>query len=608
MAYQQVQAQFTTANTYAVNATALANGFIESLNAMMANLSAPEISISQEWPVAPVLSALPEVSIDIPAFTFPFDDTGAAPDAPTDIDLTEDPAPGVPSYTNYTYTALSPPLRPSDVDDPRELSLPAAPGAWTAPTPPTMLNLNIRAFQGVDQHISFSTEAPSDLVLAAPTAFTYSPPSQYQSQLMATVLARITGGTGIAPAVEQAIWDRSRSREAASSASRQAEVIRNVEARGFSLPTGALHAQLAEAQKVFYDKESELSRDIAIKQAELEQANAKQAIDQGIQLEGQLIQYINNIEQRAFDAARYLAQNAVEVYNAQVTEYRAKLEKYATSTGAYQALISAEKLKIDSYRAEIEAESLKVDVNKTLIEEHRALIDLRNVQINLYEKELQASQVLLSLDKLKIEAFGERIRAYVAEIGAETANAEVFKTLVSSNQVLADTYRTEMDAYTTSMKARSDVARAKAEVYDSQVRGYAARTQAYSTRVSAETEKVRAQVSIGQLEADVSKAVISQAVSTDQLQIESYRAQVAVYEANKQIALQQSKVLSDNYFAMRSLVADASKVAAQVNAQLAASAYGTIQANAQISGADSTSTDFRYSGATSDERSAPYYT
>jgi len=607
MAYQQVNAQFATANTYAANATSLANGFINSLNAVMANLSAPDIEVEQDWPIAPTLAAQPVINITPPGFLFPIDNTGPAPEAP-DTSIVVGTPPSEPSLTDYSYTALAAATRPADVGALQTVALPSAPGAWTAPTPPTLLNFSIRAFEGVNQYGEFADmTAPDDLVLAAPAPFVYVPPTPYQSQLMATVLARVTGGTGIAPEVEQAIWDRSRSREAASATASQAEVLRNAEARGFSLPTGAMHAQMREAQKAYYDKESELSRDIAIKQAELEQANAKQAIDQGIQIEGQLVQYINNIEQRAFDAARYLAQNAVEVYNALVTQYRANLEKYTASVAVFRTLIESERLKVDSYRAEIDAESAKVDINKAAIDQYRALIDLRNIEISLYEKELQAAQVLLSTDKLKIEAFAERIRAYVAEVGAEAVNAEAFKAKVGANQAAADTYRTRMEAYTSNLKATSDVARAKADVYDSEVRGYAARTQAYGSRVSAEAEKVRAQVNIGQLEADVAKAQVSQALSTGQLQIESYRAQVAVYEANKQIALQQAKVLSDNYFALRGLVADASKVAAQVNAQLAASAYGTIQANASISGSDSTNTGFNYSGKTSDERSAPYY-
>jgi hypothetical protein len=96
--------------------------------------------------------------------------------------------------------------------------------------------------------------------------------------------------------------------------------------------------------------------------------------------------------------------------------------------------------------------------------------------------------------------------------------------------------------------------------------------------------------------------------SNNQLQIENYKALLGYYDMSKQVALQQAKVLSDNYFALKAIVADASKVGAQVNAQMAASAYGTIHAGATVSGADQTSTSFNYSGDTADTRAAPEYT
>ena len=73
------------------------------------------------------------------------------------------------------------------------------------------------------------------------------------------------------------------------------------------------------------------------------------------------------------------------------------------------------------------------------------------------------------------------------------------------------------------------------------------------------------------------------------------------------IVIQKAKLISDQYLTIKGLVADAAKVAAQVNAQMAASAYGTIQANASIQGSDSINTSFSYVGKTSDTRSAPTY-
>lgn len=61
------------------------------------------------------------------------------------------------------------------------------------------------------------------------------------------------------------------------------------------------------------------------------------------------------------------------------------------------------------------------------------------------------------------------------------------------------------------------------------------------------------------------------------------------------------RLASDQYVAIRSLAQEAAKVGSQVNAQLAASAFGTIQANAQISA--SQDVNFNYAGEAANEAS-----
>jgi hypothetical protein len=405
--------------------------------------------------------------------------------------------------------------------------------------------------------------------------------------------------------VEQALWDRARSRDAAATATNIAEVTKNAEGRGFMLPTGAFHAQLREAQKTQLGKSAEFSRDVAMKQADLEQANAKHAIEQGIALESRLIEYVNNIEGRTFDAAKFAATNAVEIYNAQVMQYRAVLEKYNTLSTVYRTLIEGEKAKVDVYRVEVDAERAKVEINKNLIDQERIEIEIRNAIIAEYRAELDAVQALLAIDNMKIQAFAERIRAYTAEINAETMKVEVFKSQNQVNAIKADIYKSGVEAYASALSANASAAQARASAYDSEVRAFSTKVQAYSTRVGAEAEKVKASVSIENLKLELARLNVTQNTSNAQLQIENWKALIGFYESNKQIAVSKAKVLGDNYLALKSLVADASKVGAQVNAQMAASAYGTLHASAGIQSSDSTNVGFNYSGNTSDEQAAP---
>jgi len=613
MAYNRVESQFTSASNYATAATAKADTFIAGLSSVVASLAAPNLDVDLQWPLAP--TPLPPVALTLtsPAVNFPSDDTGAAPSAPS-VDTTYALPPTEPAYQNFSYTPgtmPSPPLAPADVSS---ITLPATPEAWTLPTAPTLISFGVRAFGGVKDYSDWANALtiPSELVLAAPTGFIKPDLARYGSALLdsltANIRSRLDGGTGLDPAIEALIWDRGRDRESITAANAMAEVTRNAEARGFSLPTGAMHAQLREAQRNMYAKSSEISRDVMVKQAELAQANAKHAIEQGVSLEGQLIDYVNNVEQRTFDAAKYVAQNAVDVYNTLVNAYKANLERYSTAVATFRGLIDAERAKVEAYTAEVNAERAKVEANQAVVDQYRALIEARTAVIEQYKGELSAVQTLVDVDKLRIESYGELVKACATEVNTETVRAEVFKAQIQGNQALADIFRTSVEAYSAGLRAKGDLARATADVYDAKARGYASRVQAYTARVNAAGEQARTEIASAGLQVEVAKAQVEQNTSQNQLAIEGYRALVGLYEANKSIAFQKAKVLSDNYFTLKSIVADASKVAAQVNAQLAASAYGTIRASASVSGADSTNTQFNYSGRTSDSKAAPNYT
>ena len=610
MSASQVISQFAQANAYASSATSRADSFITALQAVVASLQAPNVDIDQEWPLQPTVPDPITTAVIAPGVNFPADDSGEAPDAP-DTSFAGGGLPTAADIITYSYSPGT--LNGMPVLDPLTgAALPAAPAAWTPPAAPSLLSVAIRPFEGVNTYGDWVTQLeaiPTDLSLDAPSPFDSPLPDRYDSALLQGVIGqirlRLQGGTGLDPTVEQALWDRARSRDAAATATNIAEVTKNAEARGFMLPTGAFHAQLREAQKTQLGKSAEISRDIAIKQADLEQANAKHAIEQGIALESRLIEYVNNIEGRTFDAAKFAASNAVEIYNAQVAEYRAVLEGYNTMATVYRTLVEGEKTKVDVYRVEVDAERAKVDINKNLIDQQRIEIEIRNAIVAEYRAELDAVQALLAIDNMKIQAFAERIRAYTAEINAETMKVEVFKSQNQVNAIKADIYKSGVEAYAAALNANAAAARAKAEVYDSEVRAFTSKVQAYSTRVGAEAEKVRANVSVENLKLELARLNVTQNTSNAQLQIENWKALVGFYESNKQIAVSKAKVLGDNYLALKSLVADASKVGAQVNAQMAASAYGTLHASAGIQSSDSTNVSFGYSGNTSDEQAAP---
>lgn len=612
MAFDQVAAQFSAATNFASAATSRAESFITSLNTVAGALEPPELQVDAEWPPAPALTPPGTHSVSAPSTAFPTFNAGSAPVSPG-VGGTDVVAPEAPVLTSLVYTPGAEPSKPV-MDALSAITLPSGLEGWTPPAAPALMSVSVAPFGGIDLHTDWLNRldtAPDDLTLLAPEAFVDPNPTKYTSGLLEDMIsllrARVAGGTGLPADVEEAIWDRGRAREAQAAQAHIDEVTRNFEASGFSLPSGAFHAQLREAQKTLLDKSVELSRDIAIKQAELEQANARHAIEQGIALEGRLVEYANNIEQRTLDAAKSVAANAIEIFNAQVGQFRALVEKYTSFAGVYKTLIDAEQSKVEAYKATVDAERAKADINKTLLDQTRLEIDFRNSRIAAYRAELEAVQALVGVDKLKVESFGEQIKAYVAQLNAEVTKVEVVKAHAQGNVAIAEAYRSQTSAYASKVGADAEISRSRANIYASEVQAYLAKVQAYSAHVQGEAEKTRALVSIEGLKIDAAKLEVQQNTSNNELQIGHYQALLGYYDKAKQVALQQAKVLSDNYFALKTIVTEAAKVGAQVNAQMAASAYGTLHAGASISGNDSTSTQFNYSGDTSDTRAAPNY-
>ena len=135
--------------------------------------------------------------------------------------------------------------------DIREVAIPDAP-AIAMPDVPAFLSLQTHQFGGIDLHEDWLAKLDDipELSVLAPAPFDYQPGARYASQLLAslkaTLNARIQGGTGLVPAVEQQLWDRARDRETQVALAREQEVLRGAEALGFPLPSGVLSAQLQD--------------------------------------------------------------------------------------------------------------------------------------------------------------------------------------------------------------------------------------------------------------------------------------------------------------------------------------------------------------------------
>ena len=581
-----VNAKFDQAKTYADAATSALNGFTSALNA---SIGAPATPFSPNWTPPPPPGAitppdppgLPDITVTIPVTP------GAFSEGKPNIVVTDftgaEPNLNLPSAPTVSYGPAP------TVPDVSEVSMPNEPTLADVALP-TFLSLNTPTFGGVDLHYDYlnKLEDIPTLELVQPTPYHYARGPEYASALLDNLKAvlneRIKGGTGLNPAVEQAIWDRARSRETQTALANEAEVMRQSEALGFQLPSGVLAAQLREAQQAYYDKLSGFSRDVAIKQAELEQENLKQTIAQGMQLESQLIDYSLKLEQMTFEAAKTAAENAIQIYNGQVEKFKALLAAYNTYAAAYKTIMDAELSKVEVYKAELQGEQAKAEINNSLVQRYKAQIEAGMSRVEVYKALVGAANTRVQLEQTKLGAVGEQIKAYVAQVNAETAKIEAYKAGVQAETAKVTIYSAKAQAYGIKTNAQAEKARAEisrfnalAQAKEAEWRGYEAQVRAEAARLGAIASHSDALTANYKVQAEVLQASAS-------LQERAWEASAKQYEAGQNYAMQAAKMNGDWQMQAAEARRDVAKAGTQVYAQLVASSYGMVNASASISG------------------------
>lgn len=592
---------FTIASQFAEDAYTKAESFVNAVNATI--YAPPTLTVTWNSLAAPSLPSLPTVPV-LPEINF------VAPGPlPAELSIPE-PTISIDDFTEAAPTLLDP-VAPAvnygvvpTVPEIGNVAVPTAP-TLSFPAAPAQLGLSIVNFPGLnlrEEWLDRLDDVPT-LNILEPTPYSYARGPEYASTLLgelkARLLNRLQTSTGLDAAVEQAIWDRARDRETVIALGNEADISRQSEALGYLLPPGVLTAQIRAAQQSYYDKLSGLSRDIAIKQADLEQANLRETIAAGMQMESTLIDYSFKMEQISFDIARTTADNAIQVHNAAIERFRALLQGYESYASVYKTIIDSELAKVEVYKAQLDAENTKATINKSLVDAYKAEIEASMAQVEIYRAQVSAAQTLVQLEEAKIGAAGEQIRAYVAQVNAETAKVEAYKAQVGAEATKVEMYRTKAQAFSAKVGAQAERARAEISRYSALYQAKASEWDSYRARVQAESERIRALGVQSNALLDGYRAATASTVAEAEMNTKIWETQIKQYEAGQNITLQAAKINTDSLMTANNARLDAAKVGAQVFAQLTSSAYGMMNASASVSGSSSMSVGYSYSNDTS---------
>ena len=581
-----VQDKYSKSVALADAATSAVNGFQQALNASI--YTPPTVNVQWQTlaapnlPPIPDMPALPDIDLTVPA------NMPGALDATmgnVQIDDFDVEAPVLNFPATPTLTIGTAPVLPMV----RDVAVPDAP-TIVLPDAPKFLALQTHTFGGINLHEDWLDKLDDipTLSIMQPVPFSYSPGAKYASQLLdnlkATLNARIQGGTGLAPAVEQAIWDRARDRETMLALAKEQEVLRGAEALGCALPSGVMAGQLADARREYHDKLSGLSRDIAIKQAEMEQANLQQATTLALQLETTLLDDCYKLEMLAFETAKTAADNAIAAHNAAIEHFKALLAGYQAYASAYDTVIKAELNKVEVFKALLSAEETKANINRALVERFKAEIDGAMAAVQIYQARVGAAKTLVELEGTRIQAGAEQVKAFVATVNAETAKADMYRAAVGAEGTKVEAFRALTGAYAAKVGAQAEKARVEIAKLGARVQAKGLEWDGWKALLAAESAKVEAAARQSSVMVDGYRAGAAASEAQAGAYMRRWEADIKQYEAGTNITLQAAKINTDAVLHANDARMEAAKVGLATSSQRLASAWSMVSAAASISG------------------------
>ncbi|MDD2990623.1 MAG: hypothetical protein PHI64_16905 [Zoogloea sp.] len=334
---------------------------------------------------------------------------------------------------------------------------------------------------------------------------------QFHSQMAAIEdrLARyLAGGTGFTPAVENAIWNRANDKIDGEFRRARDAAYDDAARRGFTLPTGALHSTLMQSRQAAADASARAAMDIAIKQAELEQANLQFAVTQSASLRQVALQatqsWAGNLVQingQALEFAKGVLQAAIELYEIRAKTVQIRVQLYQAEAEVYQHRLKAALAVYDAYQAHIEGLKAQVGVDAARVQAFQAQADGYAALANAYKAVIDGLATRAQIEKLKVDAFGAEVNAFQAQVQAKTAEWQGFRAQLEGETIRIDAYGKEVqaygqevDAYKAQVQAQSTAIQAASTANEAAARTYQAAVSAYSALVQGRSSVVEAEI------------------------------------------------------------------------------------------------------------------
>ena len=284
--------------------------------------------------------------------------------------------------------------------------------------------------------------------------------NMYDSALLGALRTKlqnniVIGGTGLSPEVEAAIYARDYERARLALADEMDRFADEWAKRGLPLPDGVLTENMRAMHVTFLDHRLDVSRDIVLKQAELEQTNIFKSIEEAVRLEGLFIDFQKDWNQRIFLRSKAVADASIEVFKATIADYNAQVDAYKAQIEVYKGLLQGELTKAEIYRTGVDAAKMVVSINQAEVDLYRGELEAAKTQLDMYRADIDAFRALLDANKTIVDTYRAMVETYVSKVNAITTkyNAAIagyraqFENNVAYNDAVIKSLQTKVMAY-----------------------------------------------------------------------------------------------------------------------------------------------------------------
>lgn len=608
-----VEDGWALAEATANNSIASLNDYINAIKNAGLSIDLDDINVDLDPPTTTIPDlAVPATDLTAPDLTIVQPDMPASPTL-VDIDPIE---PGdVPEFL-ATYPVINLPekpivVKPTDPGEAPTVTDPILPDnpEYTIPNVPTLRDINLPDVPDVSDY-SFDEVIPEEGDLPAPPAnrdFIWDE-EKYTSELLVAYTESLlndinNGRSGLPEWVEQQFYDRLRNRTEESNLAQKQAAYDEFAARGFDLPPGALAARIDKIEKDSADRNAAAAREVYINQAERVIQQMQFAVTSAIQSEGQLITYTGFYMQRALDAAKYVIDAGINIYNAQVAAFQLRLTRYQAAADVFKTLVEADLSRLELYKAQLEGQRLKGELNVQDIQIYTAQIDAIKAIVDVYRTEVDAVKTEVEIDAVKIEGFKAGVDAYKAKVDANIAEYQAYSEEIRGELAKVQLYGEEVNAYKTqvdgfqslvqalSAQSNADIQanRAKIDRFTALIDGYKAELSGELARIDTESRAYDALVRSFTAELSGEQTKITAAV-------EKYRAEVGFSEAEGRLRLAQAEANIQAALNEANFAKDAYDAGARAYSALASASLSAVNLGASIGESVSESASYDWSG------------